>query len=98
MKTKVMVSKIGQINIRPSSKKDLCGICGRKTMANAVLCKYCRNWIHGSCAKVKTVTNNIAIDFKGRKFKRCYKTIEDPPKKLHVDVGTVIDMTYIKYI
>ena len=30
MKTKVMVSKIGQINIKPSSWKDPCGICGKK--------------------------------------------------------------------
>ena len=36
MKTRVIVSKIGQV--RPSSKKDPCGICGRKTMLNAVLC------------------------------------------------------------
>ena len=28
MKTKVMVTKTGQINVRPSSKKGLCGICG----------------------------------------------------------------------
>ena len=37
VKTKVIVSKIGQIGIKPSSMKDPCGICGRKTMANAVL-------------------------------------------------------------
>ena len=43
VKTKVMVSKIGQITVKPSRKKDLCGICGRKTMANAVLCKFCGN-------------------------------------------------------
>ena len=30
MKTKVMVSKIGQVIVKPSSKKDPCGICGRK--------------------------------------------------------------------
>ena len=41
MKTKVMVSKIGQVTVKPSSKKDTCGICGRKTMLNAVLCKPC---------------------------------------------------------
>ena len=41
MKTKVMVSKIGQVTVRLSSKKDSCGICGRKTMLNAVLCKSC---------------------------------------------------------
>ena len=28
MKTKVMVSKIGQVTVKPSRKKDLCGICG----------------------------------------------------------------------
>ena len=39
VKTKVMVSKIGQVTVRPSSKKDPCGICGRKTMLNAVLCQ-----------------------------------------------------------
>ena len=31
VKTKVMVTNIGQISIRPSSKKDPFGICGRKT-------------------------------------------------------------------
>ena len=28
VKGKVMVSNIGQINIKPCSKKDPCGICG----------------------------------------------------------------------
>ena len=66
MKTKVMASKIGQITVRPSSKKDPCGICDRKIMANAVLCKSCGNWIHGRCARIKGVTNRLAIDFKCR--------------------------------
>ena len=35
MKTKVMVGTIGQVTVKPSSKKDPCGICGTKTMANA---------------------------------------------------------------
>ena len=56
-KTKVVVSEIGQINVRPSSKKDLCGICGRRTMANAVLCKSCGNGIHKGSTKIKRVTN-----------------------------------------
>ena len=38
VRTNVMVSMIGQISIKPSSKIDL---CGRKTMANAELCKIC---------------------------------------------------------
>ena len=29
MKTKVMVSKIGQVTVKPSNKKDPCDICGR---------------------------------------------------------------------
>ena len=30
IKTKVMVSKIGQVTVKPSIKKDPCGICGNK--------------------------------------------------------------------
>ena len=33
-------------------------------MISAVLCKYCGNWIHGRCAKIKMVTNRLAIDSK----------------------------------
>ena len=57
MKTKVMVSKIGQVTVKPCSKKDPCGIFGRKTMLNVVLCKSCGNWIHGRNAKIKKVDN-----------------------------------------
>ena len=64
MKTKVMVTKIGQVTVKPSSKKDPCGICGRKIMLNAVLCKSCGNWIHRRCKKFKSVTNRLAIDFR----------------------------------
>ena len=35
---------------------------GRKKMANAALYKSCENWIHGSCAKIKRVTNGLAMD------------------------------------
>ena len=47
LKTKVVVGKIGQVTVRQSIKKDQCGTCGANTMANAVLCKSCGNWIHG---------------------------------------------------
>ena len=40
--TEVIVSKIGLIK-KTSSGKVLCGISGRKTMANAALCKYIGN-------------------------------------------------------
>ena len=73
VKTKVMVSKIGQISIKPSSMKDPCGICGRKTMANAVLCKSCGNWIHGRCAKIERVTGTLATDLRCMKCNGCHK-------------------------
>ena len=67
--TMVMVSKIGQVTVKLYSKKDPCGICGKKTMVDAVLCKSCGNSIHGTCAKIKRVTNRLAIDYKCRKCK-----------------------------
>ena len=75
VKTKVMMSKIGQITVKPSSKKDPCGTCDRKTMLDAVLCKSCGNWIHGRCAKIKRVTNRLAIDIKSGKCKWITKTL-----------------------
>ena len=82
VKTKVMVSKIGQVTVKPSSKKDPCGSCGRKTIANSVLCKLCQNWIHGRCAKIKRVT----MDF---------ENVEDQENKLHDNVETVTDFSYL---
>ena len=94
-KTKVMASKIGQISIRQSSKKDPCDICGRKTMLIAVLCKSCGNWIHGRGAKIKRVTNTHAIDMRCRKFKECHRNVGDQEDKLHEDVETVTDFSYL---
>ena len=36
------------------SKTDQCGICGKRVMANLVLCTICGNWVHGRCAKIKS--------------------------------------------
>ena len=47
VKPKVMVSNIGQVTVRPSSKKDPCGMCGRRTMVDAVLCKSCEDKGYG---------------------------------------------------
>ena len=91
MKTKVMVSKIVQVTVKPSSKKDLCGI---KTMLNAVLYKSCGNLIHRRCAKIKMVTNRLAIDLKCRKCKGYHENIVDLKEKLHDDVETVTESTY----
>ena len=75
--------------MKPSSKKDPCGICGRKTMLNAVLSKSCRNWIHGRCVNIKRATNRLAIDIKCRKYNECQNNVEDQKEKLHDDVETV---------
>ena len=74
MKTKIMVSDIWQVTVKPSSKKDPCGIRGRKTMLNVVLWKSCGNWIHGRCVKIKRLTNRLAIDIECRKCKGYHKT------------------------
>ena len=38
-KTEVIVSMIGEISVLQSRRKDPCGICGKKTMTNAILCR-----------------------------------------------------------
>ena len=44
-KTKVVVSGAeGEVTV---NKIDLCGICGKRVMANSVLCVKCRKWIRG---------------------------------------------------
>ena len=73
VKTKVMVNNIGQISMKLSIKKDPCSICGRKTMASAVLCKSCGSWIYERCVKMKKVTSTLAVDFKSKKCKGCHK-------------------------
>ena len=94
MKANVMVIKIGQVTLKPSSKKGPCGICGRKTMLNALLCTFCGNWIHGRCPKIKMVTNRLAIDIKCRKFKRHHEDVEDQKEKLH-NVETETEFSYL---
>ena len=64
-KTKVVVSGAeGEVSV---SKVDPCGICGKRVMANSVLCVKCGKWIHGRFAKVKRVTSRLGRDFGGVK-------------------------------
>ena len=95
MKIKVMVSRIWQVTVKPSSKKDPCDICGRKTMLNAVLCISCGNWLHGICAKIKRVTNRLAINFRCKKLKGYRKNVQGQKEKLHDDVETVTEFSCI---
>ena len=60
-KTKVVVS--GTEGEACTSKVDPCGICGKRVMANSVLCVKCGKFIHGRCTKVKRVTPKLGRDF-----------------------------------
>ena len=60
-KTKVMVS--GSEGELYKSKIDPCGACGRRVIANLVLCTKCGSWVHGKCAKIKRVTARLAMHF-----------------------------------
>ena len=66
-----------------------------KTMFNAALCNSCGNWIHGRCAKIKRVTNRLAIDFKCRKYKGYHEDVDEGKEKLYDDVETVTEVSYI---
>ena len=63
-------------------------------MANALLCKSCGNWIHGRCAKIKIVTNTLAIYLKCRKCNGYHKNVGQE-EKLHKDEETVTDFSYL---
>ena len=67
----------------------------QETMVNAVLCETCVNWIHGRCAKIKRATTRLAIDFEHRKCKGYHKSVEDQKEKLHDDVETVTEFSYL---
>ena len=59
-KIKVKVSGLNE-EIR-KEKVDPCTKCGRRVMANSVLCTKCGKWVHGRCAEVKKVTLTLTKD------------------------------------
>ena len=65
-------------------------------MANAVLCRSCGKWIYGRCAKIKRVTNILAIDFKCRKCNGCHRIGGDHKEKLYEDLETVTDYSCLR--
>ena len=69
------------------SKVDPCGVCGRRVMANSVLCTKCGNWVPGRCAKTKSVTDRLAMHFVFSKYKEIMEV--DSIEKLCDEVGTV---------
>ena len=60
-KTKVMVSDLKSEVLK--SKVDPCVKCGKRVMANLVMCTKCGKWVHGRCTKMKRVTSMQAKDF-----------------------------------
>ena len=79
-KTKLMVS--GSEGELFKSKIDPCGVCGRRVMANSVLCTKCGSWVHGKCAKIKRVTARLAMHFVCSKCKGMKKGTMDLIEKL----------------
>ena len=92
-KTKMMVS--GSEGELFQSKIDPCGVCGRRIMANSVLCTKCGNWVHGKCAKIKRVTARLAMHFVCLKCKGIMEGTMDSIEKLCDEVETVNGFCYL---
>ena len=60
-KTKVMVS--GSEGKLFKSKINPCEVCGKRVMANLVLCTKYENWVQWRYAKIKKVTSRLAMHF-----------------------------------
>ena len=86
-KTKMMVSvREGEL---ARSKIDPCGVCGKRVMANSVLCLKCMKWIHGRCAKVNGVTPRLATDFVCVFCMRIMEEVVEPMESFYDGVETV---------
>ena len=60
-KTKMMVS--GTEIAIAFSKIELCEICGKRVVSNAVCYTLCYKWMHGRCTKMKKATCSFARHF-----------------------------------
>ena len=79
-KTKVMVSSSkGEVL---KSKVDPCAKCGKRVMANLVMCTKCCKWVHGRCAKIKRVTSTLAKGFVCELYVDTKKGIVKPGEEL----------------
>ena len=58
-------------------------------MANSVLYTKCGNWVHGKCAKIKRVTDRLAMRFVCLKCKGIMEETVDSIEKLCDEVETV---------
>jgi len=80
-KTKLMVNGI-DVEKTPDSKVDYCGVCGKRIMANLVLCTICCKWIHARCTKMKNVIACLARDFVCKNCKNKGKEMKEPVELL----------------
>ena len=86
-KTKVMVSGFeGELF---KSKIDPCEVCGRRVMANSVLCTKCGNEVCGKCAKTKNATARLAKCFVCSSCRDIIEGTVDSIEKLCDGVKTV---------
>ena len=77
------------------SKRDPCGVCGRRVSANSLLCTKCGNWVHGKCAKIKRATARLAMHFICLKYKRIMEGTVNSIEKLCDEVETVNGFCYL---
>ena len=92
-KTKVMVS--GSEGELFKSKIDPCGVCGRRLMANSVLCTKCRNWVHSRCGKMKRAIARLVMHFVCLKCRGIIEGTVDLIKMLCNEVKTVNGFCYL---
>ena len=77
------------------SKIDPCGNCGKRVMANSVLCVKCGKWIHGRCAKLNRVTPRLGRDFGCGRCKKQAHGLVGPAEELCEEVETVKSFCYL---
>ena len=92
-KTKLMVS--GSEEELLKSKIDPYKVCGRRVMANSVLCTKCDNWIHGRCAKIKRATARLAMHFVCSKCKGIMEGAVDSIEKLFNEMEIAHGFCYL---
>ena len=91
-KTKVVVNGAeGEMSV---SKIDSCGICGKRVMANSVLCVKCGKWIHGRCESKEGDPQGWGEIV----CERCKKEVDglvEPVEELCEEVETVRGFCYL---
>ena len=74
---------------------DPCEVCGRRVIANSVLCAKCEKWVYGRCAKIKRVTARLAMHFVYSKCLGIMKGTVDSIEKLCDEVEGVNGFCYL---